>query len=76
MKYDIAGAETCMPCGHPHGPLYVCPHYSPEKQAEIKAKSTQFSANLRDPKWVAEQKASGTPQWAIDLFKILDGGGP
>lgn len=74
-RYDIAGVETCMPCGHPHGPLYVCPHYSAEKQAELRAKGAQFSSDLRDPKWVAEQRERGVPQWAIDRMKLLDGGG-
>jgi hypothetical protein len=73
-KYNIIGVDTCEPCGHPHGPLYVCPHYSPEKQAEIRAKSQQFSADLRDPKWVAEQKSNGIPQSVIDIYKIFDGG--
>jgi hypothetical protein len=74
-KYSIPGVDTCEPCGHPHGPFYICPHYSPEKQAEIRAMSQQFSANLRDPKWVAAQNACGIPQSVIDIYKIFDGCG-
>ncbi len=73
-RYDIPGVDTCEPCGHPHGPLYVCPHYSPEKQAEIRAKSAKFSADLRDPRWVAAQRACGIPESVIEIFKIFDGG--
>lgn len=73
MKYDIAGQETCEACGHPHGPLYICPSYPADKKAAIQAKADEFRANLTNPAWVAEQKASGIPQAVIDIYKIFAG---
>lgn len=63
----------CESCGHLHGPLYVCPSYSDEQKSAIQAKADRFRANLRDPQWVAEQKAKGIPQSVIDIYKAFAG---
>lgn len=72
-RRDVDGARWCTPCGHYHGPLYVCDAYPPELRAEVRGASDQQVANLRDPKWIAEQRAAGVPQMAIDFMRMFAG---
>ncbi len=72
-RRESDGARWCEPCDHYHGPLYVCEAYPPELRAEVQAASDQHIANLRDPKWVAEQRAAGVSQVVIDFLRIFAG---
>jgi len=63
----------CQVCNHPHGQLYVCPNYSPELQAEVRAEGELLRANLSDQHWVERQLNAGIPQWAIDGMRAMAG---
>lgn len=63
----------CEPCGQSHGPLYVCPNYSPEKRAEIQKKSDEHVRNLRDPGWVRAQLDRGATMLELKIFGWFSG---
>lgn len=65
--------EHCESCGCEHGPLYICPSYSPERKAEIQAKVERYRANLQDPAWIQRQYDNGVTPEAIAVFKALAG---
>ncbi|HKP06813.1 MAG TPA: hypothetical protein VJU58_06130 [Microbacterium sp.] len=71
---DGKGGRYCAAHGSSHGTLYECPLYTSEVRERVAALNAQFKANLQDPKWIAEQRANGIPQTAIDIFKIFGGG--
>ena len=71
----MSNNEYCEACGHDHGPLYVCEHYSEEKKAEKRAASERFQANLRDPRWVREQTKRGVPLMAVQIMGMFVGAG-
>lgn len=70
---DGKGGRWCAAHGRSHGTLHLCPDYTDATKAKVSAMDAQFRANLGDPKWVAEQRAKGIPQVAIDLFKVMGG---
>jgi len=70
---DETHNRWCGGCGHYHGPLYVCKHYSPELAGEVTTASDRWRANLRDPKWCVQQINNGASPEAIAIFKALSG---
>jgi len=55
---EYKGGIWCEPCGHAHGPCYVCPHYPPNVQADrlaCEAKLREQLANPDDPVWQGER---------------------
>lgn len=72
-ELDGNGGRWCAGCGHSHGPLYVCPTYSPEIRAEIEGRDAVYRNQLRDPEWVAEQRRRGTPQYVLEIMGMFAG---
>lgn len=68
-----AHCRQCEGCGRHHGPLYICPTYPPELQAEIQAASDRYRANLADPEWCKRQIENGLPPEGIVIFRALAG---
>lgn len=63
----------CDPCGQDHGPLYVCPNYSPERQAEIQRASDEHVRSLQDPAWVRAQLERGATMMELQIFGWFSG---
>jgi len=66
-------ARECDGCGHPHGPLYICEHYPAELSAKLRADTVQLQRNLRNPKWLAEQKQRGATDEELAIMKLFVG---
>ena len=49
----------CNHCDQEHGPLYVCPHYSSERQAAIAEKAAIWKAQLENEDYMREQLEEG-----------------
>ena len=63
----------CSSCNQNHGPLYICPEYSPELQEKIRKDQDQYIANLRSPVWCRAQIAKGLPIEVLMTFRALAG---
>ena len=63
----------CEACGHDHGPLYVCPRYSPERKAAIEASAERTREAMCSPGWVEGQLAKGIPWEAIVIMAAFMG---
>ena len=72
VKYDKPN-RYCEPCGHEHGPLYVCPKYPAELQAEVKAEGERWATKISDPKWAEEQLKAGVPAVGIEIMRMFAG---
>lgn len=70
---DGKGGRWCASCARSHGVLYACPGYSDEIKARLHTASEQQKANLRDPKWCGEQRATGIPEWALEAMASFAG---
>ena len=47
-----------------------------EKKAEKADRAKRLRENMRDPKWIAEQRANGVPDEAIDIMRMFMGEEP
>jgi hypothetical protein len=63
----------CKPCGHKHGPLYICEHYSPERKAETATAAEKWRLQLMDPEWVKGELKRGIPPEAISIMRWFAG---
>lgn len=70
---DRNSKDWCEPCGHEHGPLYICEHYSEERKAQKQKDSDNFIKCLNDPEWIKKQLDNGVPQEAITSFRMFAG---
>lgn len=72
-KRDDSGGRYCEGCRRFHGSLYVCECYTAEQQAEVRALGEKFRANLRDPKWLQEQRDNGIPDSVLAIYRMFAG---
>lgn len=59
-----------------HGPLYVCPSYSPERQQELESKKKEWRVALSSPEWIQTQLDNGIPIEAIYMHQAMAGVAP
>lgn len=72
-KRDEGGGRFCEGHGQYHGSLYVCEMYTAEQQAEVRAESDRFRANLKDPAWLQQQRDNGVPDSVLAIYRALAG---
>ena len=63
----------CDACGHHHGPLYPCEHYSTELLLSIEHETLEVQKNLSDPVWCKAQIENGLPPEGIFIFRLFAG---
>jgi hypothetical protein len=52
---DTGHGRWCQVCGHEHGPLYICEHYTAALRMELEEKTRKFQANVRSRAWWKKQ---------------------
>lgn len=63
----------CGVCSVYHGPLYICPHYEPERKAEIEARTERVRENMCRPEFAQEELAKGVPMEGIVIMAAFMG---
>lgn len=67
------GNRWCAGCKQDHGPLYLCPSYPEDVQAEIIEGQRKYRANLTDPAWLKRQMDNGVPGFVLLVFQAMAG---